>query len=266
MARARQQRATRELPPPLPPAERTVGQVVGEAIRVYGRNFWKALALGVPVALVNAITWAVAEPGHTGPTLSLGSQLVTVSAGAVLVTLGYVGGCALVTGAPLRSRNALVAYAVGVVVFLPLPVLAVFYVLPGLAWLALVGLGVPAALVEGIGFRAAFARGLRLARADYVHVLGGIATLALVVFLTQAVLFFVLREYAENTRIAAATLASLVVSPLLFLGTALLYEDQKARLGSRGERGKERHADVSDADATDGEGSPDAPREPRPTA
>ncbi len=256
MPRGRKPNATRELPPPLPPAERTVGQLVGEAIRMYGGNFWKALALGVPVALVNALAWG----------LSRDSQIRALVEGAFLLTLSYVGACALVTGAPLRSRNALVAYAVGVVIFIPFPILATLFVLPGLAWLALFGLAVPAALVEGLGFRAAFGRGFRLARADYVHVLGGLAALALVVFLTQAVLFFVLREYAENTRIAAATLASLVVSPLLFLGAALLYVDQDARLGSTSDRGKERDAHVPHADDADREGSPDPPREPRPAA
>jgi thiol:disulfide interchange protein len=37
----------------------------------------------------------------------------------------------------------------------------------------------------------------------------------------------------------AAALASLVVSPLVFLGSALLYVDQEARLRSRGDRQKE---------------------------
>ena len=32
------------LPAPLPPAERTVGQLVAETIRAYGDNFWRALA------------------------------------------------------------------------------------------------------------------------------------------------------------------------------------------------------------------------------
>jgi hypothetical protein len=264
MASARKPRATRELPLPLPPERRTVGQLVGEAIRMYGGSFWKALALGIPVAIVNGIAWAVSGLGYSGP--PKGGQLATATAGALLITLSYVAACSLVTGAPLRSRSALVAYVVGVLVFVPFPFLATFFVLPGLAWLALLGLAVPAALVEGLGLREALVRGFRLARADYVHVLGGIAALALVVFLTQAVLFFVLREYAENTRMAAATIASLVVSPLLFLGAALLYGDQKARLGSPRDRGKERDADVPHVDDVDREGNPDSSRQSRPTA
>ena len=43
--------AVPELPPPLPPAERTVGQLVAETIRAYGANFWRVLPLGVPIAV-----------------------------------------------------------------------------------------------------------------------------------------------------------------------------------------------------------------------
>ncbi|MCS7007139.1 MAG: hypothetical protein NZL88_06255, partial [Gaiellaceae bacterium] len=210
----------------LPPETRTVGQLVGESIRVYQRSFWKALALGAPVALVNALAWGL--PSEV-------ARYAVVPASALLVTAAYVGACALVTDAPLRSPSALVAYLTGVLVFIPFPFLVRVYILPGLAYLALVGLSVPAALVERLGVRAALARGIALARADYVHVLGGLATLALVVLLTQGGLFFLLREYAESTHRVAATLAALVVSPLVLLGSALLYVDQEARLRSRAE-------------------------------
>ena len=39
-----------ELPAALPPAERTVGQLIAETIRAYGDNFWRALPLGIPIA------------------------------------------------------------------------------------------------------------------------------------------------------------------------------------------------------------------------
>jgi hypothetical protein len=247
----------RELPPPLPPEERTVGQVVGEAMRVYGKRFWAALVLGVPVAVVN---------GLAGVVPSGGVQLVVPAAGALLLSLSYVGACALVLEKPLRRRAALVAYAVGVLVFAPFPLFAAFFILPGLVWLALVGLAVPAAFVEELGVRAAFARAVELARASFVHVLGGFATLALVVFVTQAGLYFVLREYAENTQVVAAILASVVVSPLVFLGAALLYVDQEARLRSRGDRPKERDADLSHAVQPHRKRRADAARESRPPA
>ena len=33
-----------QLPPPLPPETRTVGQLVAESVRLYGDNFWPSLA------------------------------------------------------------------------------------------------------------------------------------------------------------------------------------------------------------------------------
>ena len=138
----RQKRAERPLPPPLPPAERTIGQLVGEAIRLYGANFWKALALGVPVVVVNALAWSNSSgSGRVG----------LILAAALLISFSYVGAAARVTGASLRSCSALRAYAIGVLVFLPFPVLVTIFVLPGLAWLALLGLAVPAALAERLG-------------------------------------------------------------------------------------------------------------------
>ena len=229
MAR-RGKQAERPLPPPLPPARRTVGQLVGEAIRAYGARFWPALALGVPVVVANALVWK--SPSGT-------QRLALLPVTALLVSLSYVAAVALVLGTPLRRKHTILAYLVAVLVFLPVPLLVAIYILPGLAWLALFGLAVPAALVEDLGVRAALARGFRLARADYIHVLGGIATLALVVIISQYTLYFVLREYAENTRLAAAALAALVVSPLVFLGSALLYVDQDARLRLREDRREE---------------------------
>ena len=45
----------RDLPPPLPPGERTIGQVVAESIRAYGDQFWKVLPLGIPLAIVDQL-------------------------------------------------------------------------------------------------------------------------------------------------------------------------------------------------------------------
>ena len=44
-----------ELPPPLPPGERTVGQLIAETIRLYGDNFWRALPLGLPIAVLDQL-------------------------------------------------------------------------------------------------------------------------------------------------------------------------------------------------------------------
>jgi hypothetical protein len=211
----------RELPPPLPPETRTVGQLVAEAIRFYGRRFWPSLALGIgPAAL------AVAE----APLGLRDRLLLVVTAGTILATASFVAACALV--ADERRGSFAVAFAAGALVFAPVPLLATAFVLPALAWLAFFGLVVPAALVEGRDFRASFGRAVELARADFVHALGSLATLAIVVFLSQAVLFFLLRGASDTALWAAGFLVVLVISPLLFLGGALLYVDQAARVRS----------------------------------
>jgi hypothetical protein len=213
--------AGKPLPPPLPPAERTVGQLVAESVRLYGRSVWWSLAIGLPPA---AVSIAVASMPRV-----LGFVFFA-TAGAVLLTASYIGGVVLVHTPQLDARRVLTAFAAGVLVFLPFSVLVYLYVLPGLAWLAFFGLTVPAALVEGLGLRAAFGRGLRLGRADYVHALGGLCALAIVVVASLFLTAVALQNFADNTARVAAFLAGVVVSPILFLGAAILYEDQRARL------------------------------------
>jgi hypothetical protein len=211
----------KSLPPPLPPHERTVGQLVAESIRLYGRRVWWSLAIGLPPA---ALSVAVA-----GVSPRQGVVLFAV-AGSVVLTASYIGAVALAHEPSLERRRVVVAFVVGVLVFLPFAVLVRLYVLPGLAWLALAGLAVPAALVEGTGLRESLARGLRLGRADYIHALGSLCTLAILVVASQLLTAVALQNFADNTTRVAAFLAGVVVSPVLFLGAALLYQDQRARL------------------------------------
>jgi uncharacterized membrane protein len=87
---------------------------------------------------------------------------------------------------------------------------------------------------------------VRLARADYVHVAGGIAALVIVFWVAWAMLVLLLRSQADNTVRIAVFLADVVLSPVIFLGAALLYFDQAARL-----TGRRRHsrAEPGSADA-----------------
>ena len=198
-----------------------MGQLVAESIRLYGRRFWPSLALGVPPSILNLLS----------RTLDAELLLFVVPiVGGVLLSLSYVGAVAIATG---RSPVAPLAVLGGLVVFVPFPFLVAAFVLPGLVWLAALGLVVPVLLLERGTFLGAFVRAFALARADFVHALGSLATLAILVFLTQSGLFFVLRGAGEQAIAIASFVASLVVSPLLFLGAALLYFDQEARDNAR---------------------------------
>jgi hypothetical protein len=249
----------RELPPPLPPETRTVGQLIGEAVRTYQHRFWRSLALGVLPAVV----------GITGAAVSFsrpGAIAFTLAAGTPVFTLSYVCACGLVLGVPVRTRAGVGAFAAGSLVFLVGVLLAYVFVLPGLVWLAFFGFAVPVALVEDVSFWSSFSRSTRLGRADFAHALGGLCALVIVVVLSQGVVFLLLRSFAETARVTSGFLAAVVLSPLLFLGSAILYGDQAARIRSGKPRSRRRDAHVPDADNAHREGRADAQVEPGPSA
>ena len=217
-----------ELPTPLPPGERTVGQAIGETIRAYGNNFWPLLPLGLAYAVVDQ---ACVHRSY-GPTA------VIYWAATPLFVLAYVRACALLLEASVTRAAVIVA----VLVYLPFPALHAGYILPGLAWFALVGLAVPAALVERIGVRDALRRGRELGRADYIHSLGSLAALVVVVGIAEITLGALLHTQSGASARVALFLADLVLTPMLYVGGAMLYTDQAARVGSP--RSDRRRADA----------------------
>jgi hypothetical protein len=244
---------TKPLPPPLPPGERTVGQLVAESMRLYGQRFWPCLTLGLSVAVL--FQFLGSRPGFV--------WVLVLWLGAPFLTLSYIGAVVIASGERLTGRSWLVALVTGTLALMPAAVLFRIYVLPGLAWLALVGLAVPVAIIERRGFRASFSRATRLARADYVHALGSLATLTIVFALTAGVLGLLLQGQAGTAERIAAFLADLVISPVLFLGAALLYFDQAARVVDSVPSDKRRRdAGLHPAVDAHGSGRPDAEVEP----
>lgn len=214
-----------ELPPPLPPETRTVGQVIAETIRADGAHFWRALPLGLPLAIADQLSIrenAVVQAG-------------VLWACTPLFALAFVAACSLLHG----RRPTWTAFWLAALIWLPFPALRAFFILPGLAWLAFIGMAVPAAMVEGLGFRAALTRGRQLGSADYVHAFGSLAALVIVVGVADLTLSELLHSQGNNGQRLAVFGADLVLSPLLYLGGALLYLDQAARVGSRRSKPKE---------------------------
>ena len=227
---ARGAKPRQELPPPLPPERRTVGQLVAESIRLYGRDFLRALPLGIVVAVVNQLTVDVDRTAVTGVLLLA----------APLFAAAYAYAARLMKGESAPRRSWLVALGVGSLTFVPAALLFPWFALASVLWLALVGLAVPAAIVEGTSFTGSLRRGFALGRVDYIHAAGSLATLVILFFLMRFGLALLLESQADNTVRTAIFLADTVLGPLLFLGGALLYVDQEARLRSRRERqGKE---------------------------
>ncbi len=256
----------RERPQPLPPETRTVGQLVAEADRLYGRRFRASLALGVPPAALGIAL--VVAPEETRLVLGL-------AAAPGIFTACFIAATAIVTERVPVPRDVATAFAAGVAVLLPIPLILSLFQLAGLAWiplvawLGLVGLVVPDAIIERLGFRGSVRRAIELGRADYVHAVGSLAALTVVALATSWMLDLLLVSQGETGRAAAAFFSVLVISPLLFLGAALLYFDQAARVVDSGtsERGRRRtDADVHPADDPDGAGRPNPEVEPRAAA
>lgn len=239
-------------PEPLPPETRTIGQLVAETIRLYRDHFWRALVLGIAPALllVASAEWK----SHLALTI-----LVVVS--AVVNSAVYVAACVIVIDLQPERRVLLTAFLVGLVVWLP-----AFFI--PVVWFAAFGLAVPAALAERVDYAEALRRGWRLFRADVVHAFFGVLALVAVTFLTGAVLFVLLRAGSQQGIRVAAGLASLVLSPILYLGAALLYVDQRARLDrvpAPDPKGGS-DADIHPAVKPDRAGGADSEVEPRPVA
>ena len=218
--------SSKALPPPLPPETRTVGQVVAEAIRLYGRRARLALPLGIPLAAAD--TLAVG-------TTTADKVLILVIAAPVF-TAAFAWASAIVGDVRPGRATWLRALLLGTLVFLPAAIFFPWFAILSVAWLALVGLVVPVVMIEDSPARTALRRAVELCRADYAHALGSLATLVIVFVLSRVALAFLLREQADNAIRAAVFVADVIVSPLLFLGAALLYFDQAARVSRTSDR------------------------------
>jgi hypothetical protein len=226
-----------------------VGQVVAETIRAYGNAFWRVLPLGIPVAVVDQLS--VRQ--------SPGVQMLIWWAATPLFVAAYVYACSTLLGA----RPNRIAVALAVLLYLPFPALRAFFILPGIAWFALLGLAVPAAMVERLSFREALVRGRQLGVTDYAHALGSLAALVVVVGVAASTLSALLHSQGDNGQRAAVFSSDLVLSPLLFLGAALLYLDQSARVGSDpSDRRRRRDAHFHPLVDADAAGRHDAQVEP----
>jgi hypothetical protein len=63
-----------------------------------------------------------------------------------------------------------------------------------------------------------------------VHAIAGLITLGVVYFVTRYALLVMIHQFGDQSQTAAGIIADLVLSPLVYIGAALLYVDQAARV------------------------------------
>jgi hypothetical protein len=196
-------------------------------MRLYGRRLGTSLALGVPPTVAAIALAAISGSGASRPArLTLALLLL-----APAVSLSYVGASVAAIGRKPPRRTLFNAFVAGVLVLLPVPFLVTILILPALAWFALFGLAVPAAVAEELDVPAALRGALQLGRADFVHALGALAATAIVVVVSAGVLQYLLVQFGDTAGGVAAFIAILLLAPLLLYAAAQLYFDQAARLG-----------------------------------
>lgn len=214
---------------PLPPETRTVGQVIAEALKLYGSRFVPALALGLPLALADQLTGLALGGRFNVDDVAVEQQVLVYLALSPVFAAAYAAASAVVAPTRPDARTYVRAVAVGTLLFVPAALLLPWFSIAAVLWLAFVGLAVPVVVIERAKAVEALRRGVRLAQADFVHVAGGIAALVLVFWVAWAMLVLLLRSQADNTVRIAVFLADVILSPVIFLGAALLYFDQEAR-------------------------------------
>ena len=210
-----------------------MGQVVAEAIKLYQGSFWRALVLGIPVAVADQL---IADR-------PLGERIVLLVAASPAFSLAYAAACVIRQDEHPPWRVWAIAVLVGVVTFLPAAAFFSWFAIAAVLWLGIAGHAVPAVMAERLGVIAALRRTVQLGRADYVHAAGSFATLAILFGLTRLALGLLLSSQADATVRISIFLADLVVSPLLYLGATIVYVDLSARVGlTRQERRQVRRA------------------------
>lgn len=239
MGRPRYPASSGPRPAALPPASRTVGQVVAEAIDLYRARFLTCLALGLPVAVADQLSLD----------RTVGERVVVLAAAAPFLSLAYAAACAIRQGERLPGRRWLVAVVAGTLTFLPAAALFPWFALGAILYLGFAGHAVPAVMAEGTSLAGSLRRTVQLGRADYMHAAGSLATLAIVFGLTRLALGMLLRSQADNTLRVSIFLADLVLAPVLFLGGAVLYLGLAARVGTTRDDRRRLRAEAVEAQA-----------------
>lgn len=253
---------------------RGIGQVLGEALRVYRENAGRLwILVAVVVVPLSFLSWLISTVflgpvtsvatvgGQTvevvesrglllGVLASLVAAAISIVIGAILQAAMLRAGALATMGDPVDVTESyrwglrrfgsvlLVSILVGIVVAVGF----ILLVVPGVIFLTFLAVSVPAVVVEGARGTGAMRRSWRLVRGHFWHVLG-VVVVGLLIAGVVAGLISALGRGNDVLGLIFGTIGQVVVAPFTALVTVLLYLDLRARSetltlsGLRGEVG-----------------------------
>ena len=230
---------------------RDIGGILGDTFRIYGSNFLRLIAIvaivEVPLGILAIVFGLVGFFGLTGMS-ALGNLWASIGALAIFIVIfvivSIVAGV-LMTGAMIHAVSEQYVrqrISVGEAYRFALRRLGAMLGAVILAGLALFGMaitviGIPAAvyfgvrwlfvqqaaLLEGLGPRAALSRSSSLVKANWWRVFGIILVVGIIVVVASIILGLI--------PVVGSIIASVLVTPISVTGGMLLYYDLRVRKG-----------------------------------
>jgi len=240
---------------------RNIGDILGDTFRIYGKNFWKLLAIAAIVLGVLGVIQIIAGPGLL-PLIMTGVAIEALTgwiiAGLIILVVAHILGGILMGGALIHAvseqylRQTIsigqayrFAWArlwdmigAGILAFLAIGgIIAVSVFVAIFSWVGwiLVVVGscasiylmirwifiLPAALLEGLGPTAALSRSSGLVKKNWWRVLGIMLVVALISGAISAILGMM--------PMVGAIIGSILATPIYTIANTLLYYDLRVR-------------------------------------
>lgn len=240
--------------------ELSFGELLDKAIRLYTGNFWPLIAISALTLIPNLAFTAVMprQPGQTAAfplPMANGLGLSAVLIGLGLVSLfvngaltkaiadAYLQDTVQVNEAFKTSRKRYFSLlGTGLLAFLAMGFGFVLLVIPGIYLSVVYTFAVPVVVLEGLSGLSALRRSYNLVKGAWWRVAGVIFVLSLLSWVIQfalsipamiiGVIGIALPVLAPSLALISRTLqafVSVVITPLIVIGTTLLYFDQRVR-------------------------------------
>lgn len=217
------------------------GEVLAHAFREYGRRPVTYVAIGAVEALAGLTTYS-----GTGIPLIVGIVIVAVAFVACFAATVSVASGWSRSDSVQRLRNGFVAL-IGLTVIVGIPAtlgrIDALFTLLAILWLAITAFAIPIVMREQreghpvafSGMLVALRRSLVMSQTAFFHAIVVVLVLYVVTVLITSLLASSLGSFGDQSELAAFVISRAVLVPIVFIGLAVLYLDQRVRMLGRPE-------------------------------